>query len=231
MWPNADEAGHHSMRIVAVADTHSFEEDVVVPDGDVFIHAGDLMRLGGLEELVPVARWLHQLPHAQKIVVAGNHDWCFAESRERAVRLLGPDVHYLQDSGVVLDGIRFWGSPWQPEFHSWAFNVPRGERLREIWSRIPDETDVLVTHGPPYGLGDRVHRRRVGCRELLAARARVRPTLHLFGHIHEDGGVFEDAHGLLANVTTVEGTRGATVLEVVRDERGLTARGLDVPSS
>ena len=217
------------MRIVAVADTHSFEHDVVVPDGDVFIHAGDLMRLGGLEELVPVARWIRGLPHPHKIVIAGNHDRCFVESLEPALRLLGPEVHYLQDSGVVLDGVRFWGSPWQPEFHSWAFNVPRGEPLREIWSRIPDDTDVLVTHGPPHGFGDRVHRERVGCRELLAARARVRPALHLFGHIHEDGGIFEDPYGLLVNVTTAEGTRGPTVVEVVRDEHGMTARALQVP--
>src|SRR5512145_338484 len=144
------------MRLVAVADTHTFEQELPrVPDGDVFVHAGDLLRCGSLDELTQVAQWFRRLPHAHKLVIAGNHDWCFARHRAAALGALGPDVIYLQDSGTELFGLRFWGSPWQPEFCAWAFNLPRGRALAEKWSLIPRNTDVLVTHGPPSGFGDR----------------------------------------------------------------------------
>ena len=97
---------------------------------------------------------------------------------------------YLQDSGVELMGLRIWGSPWQPVFFNWAFNLPRGEPLRARWALIPNDTDVLVTHGPPMGHGDMTSEgTRVGCEALLDAIQRVCPRLHIFGHIHEDHGV------------------------------------------
>jgi hypothetical protein len=99
---------------------------------------------------------------------------------------------YLQDEAVEIEGLRIWGSPWQPEFLDWAFNLPRGAALREKWDRIPSGTDVLITHGPPQGVLDRVDEgRREGCADLLNAVARVRPRLHLFGHIHEGYGCLE----------------------------------------
>src|SRR5512147_2620038 len=110
------------MRIVAVADTHLFHDELPVPEGDVFIHAGDICRRGSLDELAMAARWLASLPHRTKVVVAGNHDWAFVNRPADARRILGPDVLYLEDSGATLDGLRLWGSPWQPEFNGWAFN-------------------------------------------------------------------------------------------------------------
>lgn len=203
------------MRIVAVADTHTFEEDLTVPDGDVFIHAGDLVRSGSLRQLAPVAEWIRSLPHRHKIVVAGNHDWCFVHERDEACALLGNGVTYLQDSGTIIDGVRFWGSPWQPEFNDWAFNLPRGAPLREKWALIPDDTDILITHGPPRGFGDRTSvDGRHGCDDLLARVREVRPKLHLFGHIHEDGGIWHDGGITFANVTTWECERAPTVLDV-----------------
>ena len=115
------------MRIVAVADTHTFESDLgALPEGDVFVHAGDMLRGGTLEELHGVAQWIRSLPHRHKILVAGNHDWCFDRQPEETLAMLR-DVRYLQDSGVTLEGVRFWGSPWQPAYNDWAFNLPRGE--------------------------------------------------------------------------------------------------------
>ena len=122
------------MRLVAVADTHTFQEDLEVPDGDVFIHAGDICRGGTLGELAPSAAWIRSLPHPHKIVVAGNHDWCFVREPEQALALFGPGVTYLEDSGVEIEGIQFWGSPWQPAFNDWAYNLPRGAPLAEKWS-------------------------------------------------------------------------------------------------
>lgn len=207
------------MRIVAVADTHCFQDDLgEIPEGDVFVHAGDMLRRGSLDELVAVASWIRALPHRHKIVVAGNHDVCFQRQRARALELLGPEVHYLEDALVELDGVRFWGAPWQPEFNDWAFNLPRGEALAEKWSLVPSGVDVLVTHGPPLHHGDRteVHGRQ-GCEALHEALKRIRPRLHLFGHIHEDGGMFTFEASVLANVTTWESERAPTVFDLGAD--------------
>lgn len=203
------------MRIVAVADTHRFEADLgTIPDGDVFIHAGDMLRGGRIEELVTVAAWIRGLPHKHKIVVAGNHDWCFVHDREQAIAMLGAAI-YLEDEAVTIDRVSFYGSPWQPEFNDWAFNLPRGEALARKWAKIPDGVDVLITHGPPQGIGDRVQRpERVGCADLLARVRAVEPALHMFGHIHEAGGFWRDGATCFANVTTWECERGATVIDI-----------------
>jgi predicted phosphohydrolase len=204
------------MRIVAVADTHTFHDDLRwIPDGDVFLHAGDLCRGGRLDELRTAAAWLQALPHRHKVVIAGNHDWCFAREPQAALAVLGQGVVYLQDSEAVIEGIRFWGSPWQPEFNGWAFNLPRGEALAGKWALIPTGVHVLVTHGPPYGIGDWCGDPvRKGCRELREAVRRVGPLLHVFGHIHQDGGFWQEEGTSFANVTTWEGERGPTVVDV-----------------
>lgn len=205
------------MRIVAIADTHGYHEQLdPLPDGDVLIHAGDLTRVGSMEELEGVARWLRAQPHRHKVVVAGNHDFCFERHRVHAEARLGGDITYLQDQEVTLGGLRVWGSPWQPEFGGWAFNLARGPELAQRWAAIPSGIDVLVTHGPPHGFGDRVFEHRVGCEDLRRALPRIRPVLHLYGHIHEDGGLWRDGDVCLVNVTTWEGERGATVLDVER---------------
>jgi len=202
------------MRIVAVADTHLFTSDLVVPEGDVFLHAGDLCRGGDLDELREAAAWIAALPHRHKIIVAGNHDWCFVHDPAAARALLG-DMHYLEDAELVLDGIRFYGSPWQPEFNDWAFNLPRGEAIAAVWRKIPAGLDVLITHGPPAGLGDRSPvGGRAGCADLRRRIAEVQPRLHLFGHIHQDGGVWHEGATVFANVTTWECERAPTVIDL-----------------
>ena len=202
------------MRIVAVADTHLFHDALVVPDGDVFVHAGDMCRGGDLDELEQTADWIAGLPHRHKVIVAGNHDWAFVHERARA-RSLFATMHYLEDREVTLDGLRFYGSPWQPEFHDWAFNLPRGEPLAAVWRRIPRGIDVLITHGPPAGIGDRSPTGgRAGCADLLQRIVEIEPRLHLFGHIHQDGGVWQRGATLHANVTTWECERQPTVIEI-----------------
>lgn len=213
------------VRIVAVADTHTFTDDLVVPDGDLFVHAGDLCRGGTLEELERAAEWMHALPHRHKLVVAGNHDWCFSRTPKAARALLG-DIHYLEDAELTLEGLRFYGSPWQPEFFGWAFNLPRGPALAAVWSKIPRGLDVLITHGPPRGFGDRNSMGDLtGCEDLLRRIDEVTPRLHLFGHIHEDGGVWSRGTTLLANVTTAECERAPTVIDV----EGGSVTPVDVP--
>jgi len=203
------------MRIVAVADTHLFHGDTyAVPDGDVLVHAGDLCRRGDLAELGRAVAWLAALPHRHKIVVAGNHDWAFVHEPAVARTMLGA-MTYLEDSGCTIEGVRFYGAPWQPAFHDWAFNLPRGEALAAVWRKIPSGLDVLITHGPPEGIGDGYTPvGRTGCADLRRRVEETAPRLHLFGHIHQDGGVWREGATTFANVTTWECQRAPTVIDV-----------------
>jgi len=219
------------MRLVCVADTHLFERSLPpVPDGDVLVHAGDMLRHGSMAELDRAAAWLRAQPHAHKLVIAGNHDWCFVNTAVPARNMLvDAGVTYLQDAEATIEGVRFWGSPWQPWFYDWAFNLPRGEALAAKWALVPTGVDVLVTHGPPRGYGDRVERGREGCDDLLAALERIGPALHLFGHIHEDGGLWQHGKTTVVNVTTDECNRAATVIDY--DPRTRTVVPVMVPPS
>lgn len=178
------------MRIVCLSDTHGHHKRVTVPDGDLLVHCGDSTRRGAEPEIRSFDRWLAALPHRHKVVISGNHDFGF--ERDPAARTWITGAVYLQDEGIEVGGLRIWGSPWQPRFFDWAFNMDRGAPIRAIWDRIPAGTDILLTHGPPHGILDRTrHGEQVGCEELLLAVERIRPRLHVFGHIHEDAGQAE----------------------------------------
>jgi len=178
------------MRLVLASDTHTHHDRLHVPDGDVFVHCGDFTRDGSEADVIEFAAWLRSLPHRQLVVVAGNHDFLFENDPDVARELLGsigPRLAYLEDSGVTIDGLRFWGSPWQPRFFDTAFNLDRGA-LAEKWDLIPHGTDVLVTHGPPAGILDRVGFESVGCCDLRERVLELQPAVHAFGHIHEGSG-------------------------------------------
>jgi Icc-related predicted phosphoesterase len=192
-------------RIVFIADTHGLHERVEVPGGDILVHAGDLCMRGGLEEVEPFAEWLQSLPHRHKIVIAGNHDFCFERTPHEAEERLTGCI-YLRDQGVTLEGIRFYGSPWQPWFYDWAFNLPRGgEELKSKWGAIPEDADVVITHGPPEGHGDlTASGERAGCADLLKRMEAVRSGVHCFGHIHEGYGVSRSKHTLFINASVCD---------------------------
>jgi hypothetical protein len=115
---------------------------------------------------------------------------------------------------MTIDGVRFWGAPWQPAFNGWAFNLPRGPELAAKWALIPADVEVLVTHGPAAGCGDRSSTGgRSGCAELRERVRVVRPKLHLFGHIHEDGGVVVEDGTTFVNCTTWECERAPSVVD------------------
>ena len=181
------------MRFVCISDTHNFLADVILPPGDVLLHAGDLTGRGSLSEVERAARDLAALDFKYKIVIAGNHDFAFERDPKNAKRILSqfaPDVTYLQDEAIELNGLKIYGSPWQPWFFDWAFNLERGAEIKKKWDLIPDDTDILMTHGPAYGIRDRTAGgEHAGCEELLkAVRERVQPRYHVFGHIHEGYG-------------------------------------------
>ena len=192
-----------AMKVVCISDTHMRHELISVPDGDVLVHAGDFTRRGSLEDVERFDAWLGTLPHRHKIVIAGNHDWCFQLAAAEARRRL-THAQYLEDSGVVIDGALFWGSPWQPWFLDWAFNLQRGAELAAKWSMIPDDVSILVTHGPPFGFGDTTSGgQAVGCEDLLRRIRELQPRLHICGHIHEGSGVRSEGDTTYVNASVL----------------------------
>lgn len=203
-----------TVTVVAMADTHGFHAQLTVPRGDVLIHAGDMTQRGTWPQLQAFHDWFVALPFDHKVLIAGNHDFLFQDEPLRA-RALFRDVIYLEDSEATVAGLRIYGSPWQPWFHDWAFNLHRGPAIEQKWKRIPTGLDILVTHGPPAGLGDLCwDGRQVGCADLLRHVERARPRFHLFGHIHEARGQWHLGDSTVVNVTTGECEFDVTVLEV-----------------
>ena len=127
-----------------------------------------------MNELKYFLDWYSSLDqYKYKIFIAGNHDWCFERNHKESIELLSnyPQLIYLQDQEIIIDGIKIYGSPYQPEFGSWAFNQKRGKEIQAKWDLIPKDTDILVTHGPPFGIGDFVPYRGgefVGCKDLTS---------------------------------------------------------------
>lgn len=227
------------MRFVCISDTHlrHTEHKLKIPDGDVLIHAGDLTIGGNYQEIVAAGRWLKSLPHAQKVVIAGNHDFLFQKDRHTAQQALDAEgeLLYLQDSVTGLvgpqGGILVYGSPWTPHFYDWAFQLTReGEAAdskypdaTKHWKGIPENVQILVTHGPPYGTLDVVTRRQFKWvpgkgevmdaypqktgDEALARRIHELPSLrlHVFGHIHPGYGKVVDGNGtVFVNASTCD---------------------------
>ena len=187
------------MKIVCLSDTHNCNEQIDVPDGDVLIHAGDATIRGTIDEIEAFNDWFANLPHQYKIFVAGNHDWLFETNNSYARKLLSDSIIYLQDSFVEIEGLKIYGSPWQPRFYDWAFNLMRGAELAEKWKLIPNDIDILITHGPPQGILDEVPRQyfieNTGCEELIKKVENLsmlgQLKLHVFGHIHCGYGIDE----------------------------------------
>jgi Icc-related predicted phosphoesterase len=179
------------MKLTFFSDTHNEHERLEFSKGDVLVCCGDITTRGALSEVKEFSEFLKALDYRYKIVIAGNHDFCFDDQRKNtAVEIfLNDGIIYLNDSGVEIDGIKFWGSPIQPWFHDWAFNRARGEEIRKHWNLIPLDTDILITHGPPFGILDLCfHGAQVGCSDLLELVKRIKPRVHAFGHIHESYG-------------------------------------------
>jgi Icc-related predicted phosphoesterase len=206
-----------SVRIIAVSDTHGHHNSLKIPDGDIFVHAGDITAFGTETNLQDFNDFLGRLPHPTKLVIAGNHDFGIERDPQGSEEILTNCI-YLQDQGYEINGISFYGSPWQPWFHDWAFNLQRGEEIRAKWELIPENTHVLITHGPPYGHGDQTDQgARVGCQDLLEIIEQVRPLVHIFGHIHESYGITSNEHTRFINASVVNRDMVLSNLPVVFD--------------
>ena len=196
-----------SLRFVVVSDTHARIQTCELPQGDILIHCGDFSMRGGEDEIRQFYRTLTCWRFRHKIVIAGNHDLSFDPEFCARNRALTPGLHfaahlkreitryctYLEDSGVELYGYHLWGTPWVPKHTRTAFSLPENSsELKAKRDLIPDNTDVLITHGPVYGYGDlTADQHSAGCVLLLEALRRVHPLVHLCGHIHEGHGIYE----------------------------------------
>jgi len=204
-------------RFVCLSDTHTHHDPIVVPDGDVLLHAGDFTLDGSAISVSNFCKFLTAQPHKHKVVIAGNHDitfqpefyetnwnrWHLKRGKQDAVAVkesLAACCTYLEDSETTINGIRIYGSPWQPAFGGWAFNLERGPEIRVKWKKIPEGIDVLMTHGPPKGQGSLAYpRTETGCEDLLRVVRHIKPLVHIFGHIHESYGVTKDENTVYIN--------------------------------
>jgi len=209
------------MILCFISDTHTQHQNLklnmllekvlgIYPDA-VLVHCGDISIRGSMSEVTDFMDWFSSLRYKYKIVIPGNHDFFFDHGRkartyhgefrhgkpiysqEDVKKLLDvyPGVYFLNDSGVDIEGIKFWGSPITPWFHDWAFNRWENE-IEDHWNMIPDDTNVLITHGPPYGILDYTYNgyKNVGCPALSARIQKLEDLMvHSFGHIHESFGV------------------------------------------
>ena len=206
-------------RIVCLSDTHNYNEQIKVPDGDILIHAGDATIKGTQFEVEEFLGWFSSLPHKNKIFVAGNHDW-FYETDNRLARLLTADfnVKYLQDSFVKIGNLQIYGSPWQPRFYDWAFNLNRGAEIAEKWKMIPADTDILITHGPPFEILDQTPNFDfAGCEELRKTIETIRPKAHIFGHIHSGYGTIEKFGVKFVNASICDESYAPSNLPIIID--------------
>jgi predicted phosphodiesterase len=200
------------MKITFISDTHTYMYDqnykeLILPEGDVLCFTGDIMSSGHNEgEIIHFLNWFSKQPYIYKIFIAGNHDRYFEQYPTITTELISKyndkGVIYLFNSSFVYKGITFYGTPHQPYFCGWAFNVPDGDKLLNIYRQIPNNIDVLLTHCPPYGILDQSHspnysnptgENHLGSIELKEALAEkslynAQPRVVAFGHIHGDGG-------------------------------------------
>jgi len=209
-----------TISVLCISDTHSLESRIPnqqLPKADILIHAGDFSNVGEEKEVENFVQWISDhmergdFKHA--IIIAGNHETTFepeyfhsdgggnrffSEPKEQDCEKIRSfltksslsNLHYLEDDALELFGIRFYGSPWQPYFHNWAFNLSRGNEIQKKWDSIPKDTDVLITHGPPAFHGDSNESgSHTGCLNLLRTVETLAVQYHVFGHIHEAYGV------------------------------------------
>jgi Icc-related predicted phosphoesterase len=201
------------IRIVCISDTHGHHHFTEVPAGDILLHAGDLTTHGNLHDVEAFDRWLGDLSHPHKVVIAGNHDFCFERDEQESRKRLR-NATYLQDESTTILGLKIYGSPWQPWFYDWAFNLQRGPEIAAKWQLIPADTHLLITHGPPAGFGDRTFNgESAGCEDLLKRIRELKIPLHVCGHIHEGRGVVEDGGTLFVNASTNMGPGRGFVIE------------------
>ena len=190
------------MKILHISDTHGYHG--TFPDSrfegiDVVVHSGDCSNYRDPYRNEPEVRnfieWYKNIPVKHKIYVAGNHDTSIERRMVTPGDFAAAGIIYLENEATIINGIKFWGSPITPTFFDWAFMKAR-DKTHKVWAQIPDDTDVLIVHGPPKGVRDLSFNREgelemCGCSSLMKRCYALKDTLKLvcFGHIHNMDGV------------------------------------------
>jgi len=176
------------LQIVALSDSHNATKRVEIPDGDILIHAGDFSFQGKSLEIQDFIEWMKEQPHKHKLWIAGNHELGIEDFPDNA-NVIDNETNstYIHDKVIEIEGLKFLGCNFTPEFNNWAFNLT--ERQSKIYWENAPEADVVVCHGPPYGILDSVtpeykHHRPLGCIHFKNYLERVKPKVAIFGHIH-----------------------------------------------
>jgi len=212
-------------RFVCFSDTHGkhtrISHDHII-EADVLLHGGDFTSTGRISDVQSFNKWLLEYPAKHKVVIAGNHDITFDKefylknykrfmhrnpeySDEAKNNLIQNNAcHYIEDELIEIEGYKIYGSPHQPTFCNWAFNLERGPEINQKWKMIPDEVDILMTHGPIFGHGDTTcFGSKVGCEDLRRhVMNRILNPIHVFGHIHEDYGTTMEDGVVFINAST-----------------------------
>jgi Icc-related predicted phosphoesterase len=195
------------MTITTHSDTHGLHRRIKdIPLADIIIHAGDISNIGEEHQVIDFLNWFADLPHQHKIFIAGNHDFFFErESKKYIEKNIPSTIIYLNDSSCTIDSINIYGSPITPRFYDWAFNRDRGKAIQQHWKLIPTDTDILITHGPPFGkLDATTNNYRTGCEDLLKVVEKIKPQYHIFGHIHEAYGMTYNDHTTFINASILD---------------------------
>lgn len=213
-------------QITCLSDSHTQHDKIALVPGRVLIHAGDFSSRGREEECILFLKWFEAQPFEHRIFTVGNHEVGVETNHARfleLVRQYAPTSVYLNDSGITIDGVSYWGSPFSPKFGwGWAFNADRGADIKRHWDMIPKNTNVLITHSPAYEILDEVmdSRKNQGCRDLAdTIKTLLDLKLHVFGHLHLCGGQRETRNGVVfANAAIVDEdyclTRKPLIIEI-----------------
>lgn len=183
------------MKIVLISDSHGLHGFYKkLPEADMIIHSGDVSMRGTKNQVLDFLTWYSSLPYRYKIFIAGNHDFLFEDDAEFIKNNMPENLIYLENSGICIENIQFYGTPITPFFHNWAFNRFRGEQIKKYWDAIPENVEFLISHGPPYNILDKVNNfynpeQNVGCRDLKNMLFKLKHLKVMqFGHIHEAYG-------------------------------------------
>lgn len=186
------------MRILHLSDTHNLHRELKdLPKADLIIHSGDISFSGEGKEVMDFIDWFTNLDYKYKIFIAGNHDFCLEEKdREIIQEFLPKNCYYLDKSGVEIENIHFWGLPF---FFSDDISGMYDKSIKQI----PFNTDILITHRPPFQILDIAGKINYGCTNLLKKVIDIKPKYHLFGHIHDSYGIFDNKTTIFANSSIV----------------------------
>jgi len=205
------------MKIISISDTHGLHRDLDLPKGDLIIHAGDISDHGSKEEVIDFLNWFSDLTFPHRIFIGGNHDIFLDENPVDLLEILPTNIKYLNNSTVIIDGIKFWGSPVTPDLEGWAFGKKR-TAMKAHWKYMPTQIDVLITHTPPLGILDKSSRHiSLGCSDLLDKVLQINPQFHIFGHVHASYGIEKIGPTTFINTSNIHSLKGLINPPIVFD--------------